>query len=119
MPDALTFNPDVLTIIQPNDYGCAVATTAFCLDSIGFDLSYAEMDDIMVPGIVSTQEGLRDASGSIIVELLQNRFGLDARNQSTISFGEVAERAGRQPIGIGGRSWGGVGWVRAQFLRRL
>jgi SH3-like domain-containing protein len=104
---SLTFNPDVPTVFQPNPYGCAVATTAFCLDSVGIDVSYAEMDDIMVPGLVTHALGLLNGSGAGIVGLLTDRYGLQAHNQHGISFDEVAEMAGSQPIGIGGHEWGG------------
>jgi SH3-like domain-containing protein len=59
----------------------------------------------MVPGLVSPQLGLLDGSGATIASLLRQRYLLLASNASPVSFDEVAARAGKQPIAIGGARW--------------
>ena len=48
-----------------------------------------------------------------MARLFRDRWGLQAQNQLRASFGEVAARAGRQPLAIGGHNWwSGIGhWV--------
>jgi len=110
MAVALLFDPDVPSVQQLFDYDCAVATTTWCLHSIGNDVSLDTMADIMVPDLVTERDGLLFATGETLAALFRDRFDLQADNQAFISFDEVVERAGRQPMAIGSRDWfGGIG----------
>ena len=62
---------------------------------------------MMSPRYATEADGLLDSSGAGIVELLQERCGLDAVNHGLVSFDQVADWAGHQPLAIGGRNWGG------------
>src|SRR4051794_10041368 len=110
---ALTFDSTVPSVFQPDDFSCAVATTTWCLNSIGIDITHAEMLGIMVPGLVTVELGLLDGSGGTIAALLRDQFNLQADNNPDISFDDVLARAGNQPMGIGGKNWSsGIGhWV--------
>jgi hypothetical protein len=63
----------------------------------------------MSPRYVNSDVGLLDASGAGIVKVLADRWGVTARNLPSASFDDVMPLAGRQPVAIGGRNWGGPG----------
>src|SRR5215475_4463926 len=96
-----TFDATVPVELQLTDYSCSVGATFWCLRSIGVSLTQQDLQNAMVPGLVSQQLGLLDGSGTAIVGLLRGQFGLTANNTSPVSFDEVARRAGSQPIAIG------------------
>lgn len=91
--------------LQLNDYSCSVGATYWCLRSMGLSLTQQDLENLMVPGLVSEALGLLDGSGSGIVGLLRDRFGLTVSNSSSVTFDAVAARAGQQPIAIGGHRW--------------
>jgi SH3-like domain-containing protein len=95
------------------DFSCSVGATCWCLRSVGVEISQQELQAVMVPALVSPDDGLLDASGATIARLLRDRWGLPAAHQPVVSFDELARRAGRQPLAVGGRNWhNGVGhWV--------
>jgi SH3-like domain-containing protein len=90
---------------QLNNYSCSVGATYWCLQSIGLTLTQRELEDIMVPNLVTETDGLRDGSGATIAALLRDRYGLPASNVSPVSFDQLCARAGQQPIAIGGSRW--------------
>lgn len=108
-----TFNRDLATVLQLNDFSCSIGSIGWCLNSIGIAESQEALLARMVPGLVSTADGLLNATGATLATFLSEGWGLAAHNQSVVSFDEVAQRAGQQPLAIGGRSWfGGIGhWV--------
>jgi hypothetical protein len=63
----------------------------------------------MSPRYVNADAGLLDASGAGIVKVLADRWGVTATNRNPVSFDDVMHLAGRQPVAIGGRNWGGPG----------
>jgi hypothetical protein len=101
----VTFDATVPVELQLNDYSCSVGATYWCLRSIGVSLTQQDLENAMVPGLVSEQFGLLDGSGTGIVGLLNRQYGLTASNSSPVSFDDVAGRAGTQPIAIGGHNW--------------
>jgi Bacterial SH3 domain len=101
----VTFNSAAPLELQLTDYSCSVGATFWCLRSLNIDLSQQGLQEIMVPALVSPDDGLLDASGATIANLLRSRFGLSATNQPQVSFDDVAARAGKQPVALGGRSW--------------
>jgi hypothetical protein len=99
------FNAGIPVQLQLNDYSCSVGATFWCLQSIGWPMTQQDLENLMVPALVSTDLGLLDSSGAGIAQLLRDQFGLAATNAAQVSFDDVAQRAGQQPIAIGGRSW--------------
>lgn len=114
------FNSTIPVELQLTDFSCSVGATFWCLRSVGVDIAQKALQEIMVPGLVSPDLGLLDSSGATIARLLRERFGLQARNVNPIAFDEVADRAGKQPMLIGGRRWhNGVGhWVAVRGFDR-
>ena len=110
---ASTFNADTPVEGQLTDYSCSVGAAFWCLRSIGMDISQQQLQDIMVGSLVSPDLGLLDGSGAGLAALLGQRWGLAAHSQSGVSFDDVAARAGKQPVAIGGAQWwNGIGhWV--------
>ena len=104
MPIGL-FNTTALIDLQLTEFSCSVGATFWCLRSIGVDITQPALQQIMVPSLVSPDLGLLDSSGVTIARLLRERFGLPASNAPQVSFDDVAARAGRQPLAIGGRRW--------------
>ena len=105
----MLFNARIPTELQLLPWTCSIRATTWCLKSIGIDVSAEQLHDLMVPGLVTEQFGLLNASGAGIAELLREHWGLAADHQSVVDFDEVAARAGQQPVAIGGRNWGGPG----------
>ena len=89
---------------QPDDFSCSIYTAAWVVQSAGIDVPPETMRGFMMPGLVSEADGLLDRTGSGLVRLFRDRFGLAATNRD-VSFDEVAERAGKQPIALGGHNW--------------
>src|SRR4051812_17491762 len=107
------FDRAAATVLQPDDFSCSICTATWCLQSIGIDVTQGALRGLMIPGLVTSEVGLLDGSGAGIAALFRDRFGLQADNQHLASFDDVAARAGRQPLAIGGhRWWNGIGhWV--------
>jgi len=101
----VTFDSSAPVALQLNDFSCSVGATFWCLRSLGLSLTQQDLEDAMVPSLVSPALGLLDASGSTVADLLRNRFGLSATNTSPVTFDQVAARAGQQAIAIGGARW--------------
>jgi SH3-like domain-containing protein len=104
VPD-LRFDSTVPVEVQLNDYSCSVGATFWCLRSLGVSITQQDLENAMVPTLVSPLLGLLDGGGATIVNLLQQRFGLSARNTSPVTFDDVAAGAGKQPIALGGSRW--------------
>ena len=103
------FNPNTPDEKQRQDWTCAIRSTMWLLKSIGIDVTPDEAQDAMSPRYVTPELGLLDATGSGIVAVLGERWGVTAENHASVTFDEVAALAGRMPVAIGGRNWGGPG----------
>lgn len=103
------FDPTTPDEKQRQDWTCAVRSTMWLLKSIGIDVTPDEAQDAMSPRYVTPELGLLDASGAGIVAVLRDRWGVTAENHASVTFDEVAALAGRMPVAIGGRNWGGPG----------
>src|SRR3954470_13651028 len=99
------FDSTIPTVIQPDDFSCSISTITWCVRSVGLEVTEPMMRDAMIPGLVSSELGLLDGSGAALARMLRDRFGLQDQNQAEVSFDEVAQRAGRQPLAIGGHHW--------------
>lgn len=111
-PPAVTryrFDPTTPTELQVQDWTCSIRSVMWMLKSIGIAVTPAEAQDAMSPRYVSSDLGLLDATGAGIVEVLRERWHLSARNDPSAAFDEVAALAGRVPLAIGLRNWGGRG----------
>ncbi len=105
----MAFDPTIPTYLQKLDYTCAVGSTIWMLRSLGIDVTPEDAHDAMVPKYVTSDVGLLDASGAGVVAVLRDHWGVGAINDASATFDEVAAVAGRQPVMIGLRNWGGPG----------
>ena len=103
------FDPTTPDEKQRQDWTCAIRSTMWLLKSIGIDVTPDEAQDAMSPRYVTPDLGLLNADGSGIVAVLRDQWGVAAENHAAVTFDEVAALAGKQPVAIGGRNWGGPG----------
>ncbi len=103
------FDPATPDEKQRQDWTCAIRSTMWLLKSIGIAVTPDEAQDAMSLRYVTPELGLRDATGAGIVAVLRDRWGVTAENHASVTFDEVAALAGKQPVAIGGRNWGGPG----------
>ena len=80
--------------------------------TIGFEVSEQDVIAGLGPARISPTYGLLDASGAGLVSFLQEQ-GINAANNPSASFDDVAGAAGYQPMVIGGRAWGH--WVAVRM----
>jgi uncharacterized protein YraI len=113
------FDASTPTELQVQDWTCSIRSTMWLLKSIGVAVTPAEAQDAMSPRYVSSEVGLLDATGAGIVEVLRDRWGIEAFNRAPVSFEEVAGWAGTRPVAIGGRNWGHWTAVRGFDGERL
>jgi hypothetical protein len=106
---ARVFDPTTPDEKQRQSWTCAIRSVMWLLKSIGISVSPEEAQDAMSPRYVTSDVGLLDASGAGIVKVLADRWGVTARNLPSASFDDVMQLAGKQPVAIGGRNWGGPG----------
>ena len=106
---ARAFNPNTPDEKQVQDWTCAIRSTMWLLKSIGIDVTPEEAQNAMSPRYVTPELGLLNADGSGIVAVLRDRWGVTSENHASVTFDEVAALAGRMPVAIGGRNWGGPG----------
>lgn len=113
----ISFNADTPTELQRQPWTCSIRSTMWLLKSIGKDVTPEEAQDAMAPRYCNEEFGLLDASGAGIVEVLRDTWGVSAFNRNPVSFDEVAGWAGRCPVAIGGRNWGGPGFGHWSAVR--
>lgn len=77
------------------------------LRSLGISVTPEDAHDAMVPQYVTPELGLLNASGAGMVDVLRDRWGVGAVNDAAATFDEIVTVAGRQPVAIGLRNWGG------------
>lgn len=107
-----TFEPETPTYYQRQDWTCSIGSVIWMLRSIGIDVTPEEAQDAMHPRYVSPTLGLLDGSGEGIVEVLREHWGVKAHTLDRPggpTFDDVLAVAGKQPVAIGGRNWGGPG----------
>lgn len=105
-PDTRTYNPDLPAELQRQDWTCSIRSTAWALKSLGFDVRAEDLQDQMVgAGLVSSDLGLLDGSGSTLANWVGGTFDLPHEWAYPADWDWVAERAGRGPILLGGRAW--------------
>jgi hypothetical protein len=112
----ITFDSTVPVELQLTDYSCSVGATFWCLRSLGISLTHQDLQDVMVPALVSPALGLLDGSGATIASLLRTRYALSATNMSPVSFDQVGARAGRRRSVTD--SSGAQGWIANEYLTR-
>ena len=108
-PNRFQFDPNTPDEKQRQPWTCAIRSTMWLLKSIGIDVTPDEAQDAMSPRYVNSDVGLLDASGAGIVAVLRDRWGVKATAYPSLTFDQALEMAGRQPLAIGGRNWGGPG----------
>jgi uncharacterized protein YraI len=113
------FDASTPTEFQVQDWTCSIRSTMWLLKSIGVAVTPAEAQDAMSPQYVSSDVGLLDSSGAGIVQVLRDRWGIEAFNLATVSFDDVAGWAGTRPVALGGRAWGHWTAVRGFDGERL
>jgi len=106
---------------QVDAWSCSVHTTTWMLQATKHDVTWDQLAGHMQKmGRVSQDLGLMDASGAGLAETLRD-FAEEAPNighSPFVSFDEVAERAGRMAVGIGGRGWNHWSAVRGYDEKR-
>lgn len=100
------------TDLQDYAWDCAACSLAWCLRSVGYDLSENDVIAGLGPSRISPSLGLLDASGAGLVSYL-GELGINAQNNPSASFGDVVAAAGYQPMVIGGRAW--CHWVAVRM----
>lgn len=106
---AVAFDPTTPAELQVQDWTCSIRSTMWLLKSIGIDVTPGQGQDAMSPRYVTPDDGLLNADGSGIVDALRERWGVTAENHPSATFDDVKRWAGRMPVAIGGRNWGGPG----------
>lgn len=125
-PVVIPFNPDAPIDVQPNDWSCSLQSTQWLLRSIGRNPDAGDpvndpwMTSQLVPGIISPDVGLRNASGKELCAWLNREYGAEmgfVAGYGDVTFDDVAAGAGSNPTIVGGRQYGPGGhWVG---IRRL
>ena len=108
-PNRFQFDPNTPTYYQRQDWTCSIGSVIWMLRSIGIDVTPDEAQDAMSPRYANSDVGLLDASGAGIVAVLRDRWGVKATASPSLTFDQALEMAGRVPLAIGGRNWGGPG----------
>lgn len=117
MPSTLQYNPDAPVDLQPDDFSCSEQSAQWLLRSIGRNPGDAWIEGKMLDlGLMTREYGLMDASGASLAAWLQKEYGdemgLTFTSKNGATWEDMAAIAGRQPMMIGGRSWGHWSGVR-------
>lgn len=110
----VTYNPHEPAHKQEHDYDCSQDSLEWALWSLGRRPEESWMLNTMLNrGIITREQGLMDASGAGLAQLVIDEYGEDgfyANHEATVSFDALAAEAGSYPMLIGGRNWGGQGY---------
>lgn len=117
MANGLAFDPNTPTELQRQDWTCSIRSVMWMLKSLGIPVTPEDAQDAMSPKYVTPELGLLDASGAGMVAALQDTWGVGAVNDANATFDEVVAVAGRQPVAIGLRNWGGPGYGHWSAVR--
>ncbi len=98
---------------QEDDFDCSQESAEWSLYSVGRKPSEDWLEGTMIAeGVMTRQWGLMDATGKGLADFLNRHygeFGFHASNEPLVTFNALASEAGRYPLMIGGRNWGGPG----------
>lgn len=110
MPATRTYDPETPSVLQTDAWSCSVASTAWALRALGIDTPYPGLEGTFIgAGLATPNTGLLSASGQPLAAWLRQTYGLTVEVNSDADWGWILERAGRGPILLGGRHWGGEG----------
>src|SRR5262249_42563592 len=115
------FDADTPASIQYDAWSCSVHTTYWMLAATGNAVSYADVVNRMTSrGRVTSASGLQDSGGSGVVATLSELASgePEVNNAPYVSFDDIAARAGRMAVGIGGRGWNHWSGVRGYDIDR-
>jgi predicted chitinase len=111
----IPYDPDAKCDVQPDDWSCSIQSTQWLLRSIGRNPGDAWMHAQLVPGIVSMDVGLLDASGQQLANWITREYGAEmgfVAHAAPVTFDDVLAGAGVNPTIVGGRRFGPGGhWV--------
>src|SRR6185369_11527104 len=102
-------------------WSCSVHTTFWMLEATENPPSCSDVVYKMTStGRTTSAYGLSDSSGAGIVATLREMAtgGPEVGNQSVASFDDIAARAGKMAVGIGGRGWNHWSGVRGYDAAR-
>jgi hypothetical protein len=105
------FDPSFPAFAQNDDWSCAPTSTRWGLWAYGRQPSEQWLESSMInSGVVSTSQGLLDASGAGLADWITREYGeygFVGQNDPSVTFDDVAGEAQRQihPLMMGGRTW--------------
>jgi len=118
-PSAWPYDPELPRERQLQSWTCAIRSTAWVLKSLGVrsldDGLAGELQDVMVGrGMVSAANGLEDANGYAVAQLLREYLPPELVphvqvfpwREGNVTWDVLTELATRGPCVIGGRAWG-------------
>jgi hypothetical protein len=112
-PQRVVYTPAEPPHIQEEDWDCSQESAEWALWSVGRRPQEDWIEPTMLAeGVVTREWGLMDASGAGLAAFLNRHygeFGFHASNEPLATFDALASEAGRYPLMIGGRNWGGPG----------
>jgi predicted chitinase len=97
------FDPSTPPVRQSGDWQCSACSVTWMLRSVGRQVDQDEVCELLGPARISPGQGLLDGSGAGLVAFL-GELGLQAK-AAWLDFDAVLERAGHQPLAIGGSAW--------------
>ena len=100
------FDVDTPAFIQNDNWSCAPTSARWMLASLGRDPGEQIEEQLVIDNVVSKSSGLLHASGSVLARWFRETAGIPAGSNGAAEFDEIAARAGKQPLMIGGRRWG-------------
>jgi hypothetical protein len=109
------YDPNADAPQQTDDWSCSVHTAAWMLHATGNRESLETVrQQMLATGRVTQANGLSDATGAGLAQTLRDLASDSPAVSSTgsASFDEVAAKAGRMAVGIGGRAWNHWSGVR-------
>lgn len=109
----LEYDSSTRRVEQTDDWSCSVASATWLLRSLGFQVAYQDLErEELSDGIVTTRDGLLDASGTDLAKWLRGTFDIPADNAGDVTWDWLQMHAGHMPIMLGARHWGRYGhWV--------
>lgn len=118
----VTYNALEPVIAQNDDWSCAPTSARWAMTALGRKPTEGWFEGTMLAeGVVSTREGLLDASGAGLAAFIERHygeFGYEAANDPSADFSLVAMLAGQAPLLIGSRAWNHWSAVRTYSPER-
>lgn len=90
--------------LQDVPWDCAAASLTWCLNTVGRNVTEADVVAGLGPSRISPQYGLLDSSGAGLVSYLAE-IGIVADNLDPLSWQDCLNLAGHNPMLMGGRAW--------------